>query len=49
MTSENFSHPLSPLLSKHKIYSEKCAKKQMCLLSRDHMINHNENEDENGK
>ena len=30
-------------------YSKKRLKKQVCLFSWDHMINHNENEEENEK
>ena len=46
---ENYSYSSSKLTSKNNKIFIKKAKDQACLYLRDYMINHNENEDENGK
>ena len=46
---ENYSYSSSKLSSKNNKIFIKKAKDQVCLYLRDYMINHDENEDENGK
>ena len=48
LTFANYSHSSSTLSTKiNRTYFKKISKKQVCLFSREYMINHSENEDEN--